>query len=111
MLKRVLPLLNIKPAEAHLVKQLFVVQFVLGIATAFLYTGSLTLFLSAFAINDLPKVFIISALLILFFNNVYAHYEAKLSPSKLLQLVVLFSMISTVLFWVALKLYAALWLI
>ncbi len=111
MLKRVLPLLNIKPNEAHLVKQLFLVQFVLGVATAFLYTGSLTLFLSAFAINDLPKVFIISALLILFFNKVYAYYEEKLSPSKLLQIVVLFSMVSTLLFWIALKAYAALWLI
>src|SRR4051812_26642452 len=105
MLKKLLPLLNIKAGEAGLVKDLFLVQFALGIATAFLYTGSLTLFLSAYSIRELPKVFLLSALLILAFNRAYAWYEKKYAPGKLLQLVVLFSLVSTFVFWVVLKLF------
>jgi AAA family ATP:ADP antiporter len=111
MLKRILLLLNIKPSEANLVKDLFFVQFALGVATAFLYTASLTLFLSAFSINNLPKVFIVSAMLILMFNKAYAYFEKKYEASGLLQLVVVFSMVSTVIFWVFLKLYSHHWLI
>lgn len=111
MLKRILLLLNIKSSEANLVKDLFLVQFALGIATAFLYTASLTLFLTAFSINNLPKVFIVSAMLILMFNKAYAFFEKKYDAASLLQLVVVFSMVSTVVFWVILKLFSHHWLI
>jgi AAA family ATP:ADP antiporter len=110
-LKRLLPLLNIKPHEAGLVKRLFLVQFALGIATAFLYTGSLTLFLSAFSINQLPNVFLLSAILIFIFNSAYTHFEKTRAPGKLLQLVVVFSLFSTLLFWFILKMMPLPWLI
>src|SRR6188768_4206408 len=111
MLKRILLLLNIKASEANLVKDLFFVQFALGIATAFLYTASLTLFLSAFSINNLPKVFIVLSMLILMFNKAYAYFEKKVDAVSLLQLVVAFSLVSTIVFWMILKLFSHHWLI
>ncbi len=110
-MKGLLMLLNIKQGEARLVKHLFFVQFALGIATAFLYTASLTLFLTAFSINDLPKVFIVSALLILMFNKAYAYCEKTYEPARVLQLVVIFSLVSTIVFWCILKIFSHHWLI
>ena len=110
-MKKLLTLLNIKPNEAVLVRHLFLVQFALGIATSFLYTASLTFFLSTYTISYLPRVFILSALLILFFNKVYEYFEKKYTPEKLLQLVVQFSLFSTLAFLVILKIFSVHWLI
>ncbi|MFN2456953.1 MAG: hypothetical protein ABR502_02020 [Chitinophagaceae bacterium] len=110
MFKRIMPLLNIKPAEASLVKHLFIIQFLLGIATAFLSISSLTLFLSSFSVKDFPKVLILSALLILFSNKVYAYFEKKYSSSELLYQVILFSLASTSLFWVFILVFDSTWL-
>jgi len=102
-----MPLLNIKPSEAGLVKRLFLVQFALGIATAFLYVGSLTLFLTSFEkvkqLNKvlllLPKAFILAAVLVTLFNLAYSYIEKRYSSVKVLQLVTAFSGASVLVFW------------
>ena len=90
-----MPLLNIKPSEAGLVKRLFLVQFSLGIATAFLYVSSLTLFLHSFkevkAFQFIPKAFLLTAVLVLVFNQLYAYIEKRFSSVKVLQWVALFA--------------------
>lgn len=111
MLKHLFNLLNIKPNEAGLVKHLFLIQFLLGVATSFLYTSSLTLFLSSFSIKILPWVFILSAVLILAFNRAYAYFERKYSALLLLKTVVFFSILSTIVFWFMIKLFNKPWLI
>jgi AAA family ATP:ADP antiporter len=101
MYKRILLLLNIKPGEFRVVKKLFLVQFFLGIAIAFLFTGSLTLFLYSQP-QRVPEVFVAAAILLFFFNIFYGKLEAKLPSIKLLQLVILFSVLSIFCFWFAL---------
>src|SRR4051794_6012605 len=71
MYYRILQLLNIKPSESALVRELFTIQFFLGIATAFLFTSSLTMFISHYEINVLPVSFILSAILLFVFNRIY----------------------------------------
>src|ERR1700716_1500468 len=100
MYKRILLLLNIKPGESGVVKRLFLVQFFLGIATAFLFTGSLTLFLHSYP-QRLPEVFIYAAVLLFLFNGFYGKLEAKISAIKLLEIVIIFSAVSIFCFWIA----------
>jgi len=102
-------LLNIKPGESGVVKRLFLVQFFLGIATAFLFTGSLTLFLHAYP-QRLPEVFIYSAFLLFLFNVFYGKLEAKISAVKLLEIVLVFSALSILCFWLAQKYLSFYWL-
>ena len=108
MFKKLMPYLNIKPAEAGLVKRLFLAQFALGIATAFLYVSSITLFIHSLkhekALLYLPKPFILAALLVLLFNQGYAYIEKKYAPIKVLQIVTLFSGVSVLVFSVGLRL-------
>lgn len=96
----ILNLLNIKTSEAAVVKQLFLVQFFLGLATSFLITSALTLFLNTYHIKELPKVSLLAAGLLFIANYVYARLEAKLSAKKLLQVIILFSLISIAFTWV-----------
>ncbi|RNI27248.1 hypothetical protein EFA69_13900 [Rufibacter immobilis] len=103
-------LLNIKPAEAKLVKQLFVVQFFLGVATAFLFTSTLAMFLHAFEVREIPRVYILSAGLLLVANAFYARLEARLPAKRLLQTIILFSTFSILFTWAGVSFLAAEWL-
>lgn len=95
----VLQLLKIKPHETALVKRLFAVQFLLGVSTAFLFTSSLTTFISVYHINALPYVYITSALLLIIFNRIYSYLDELMTSPKLLEVVILFSIFSVLLFW------------
>ncbi|RDC62314.1 hypothetical protein [Adhaeribacter pallidiroseus] len=110
MKSKIYSLLNIKPAEVRVVKQLFLVQFFLGVGTSFLFTSALTLFLATYPIKELPKVSLLAAGLLLGANYVYAALEAKLSPKKLLQVIILFSLISIVFTWLEAALFPITWL-
>ncbi|WP_205500808.1 hypothetical protein [Rufibacter psychrotolerans] len=102
-------LLNIKPAEARVVKQLFLVQFFLGIATAFLFTCTLAMFLHTFAAKDIPLVYLVSAGLLLGANAFYARLEARLSAKKLLTTIIFFSAFSILVTWGGVSFLAAQW--
>ena len=110
MLKQIFRLLNIKPNEAALVNQLFLIQFLLGVATSFLSIISLTLFIISFPISILPWVFILSAILILLFNRAYAYFEHKYSALAVLRIVVYFFIASTFIFWLLTRLFPNPWL-
>ncbi|QMU28325.1 hypothetical protein [Adhaeribacter radiodurans] len=110
MKSRIVTLLNIKPTEVGLVKQLFLVQFFLGVATSFLFTSALTLFLATYPIKELPKVSLLAAGLLLVANYIYARLEAKLSAKKLLQVIILFSLGSIVFTWLEATLFSISWL-
>jgi len=91
-------ILNIKPGESRLVMQLFLIQFFIGIATAFLFTGSLALFLSGYPIVVLPEAYVLSSILLVFINQLYAKMDARYSSLKLLRIIILFSAASVLLF-------------
>src|SRR5215210_3577434 len=102
MYYKLLQLLNIKPHESAVVRKLFTIQFFLGVATAFLFTSSLTMFLSAYKIKMLPVAYILSACLLLVFNRIYSYLDEKFSSPKLLGIVILFSGFSILFFWLLL---------
>ncbi|MDQ3290982.1 MAG: hypothetical protein M3Q05_06790, partial [Bacteroidota bacterium] len=109
MKNRVFALLNIKPSEAVLVKHLFLVQFFLGVATSFLFTSALTLFLATYPIKELPKVSLLAAGLLLLANYFYARLEARLSAKKLLQVIILFSIGSILFTWLEATVFSISW--
>ena len=110
MYNQIILLLNIKPGETGLVKKLFLVQFFLGVATAFLFLSSLLLFLSTYDIHLLPRVYLLAAGLLLLFNYLYTRLEERFSPSELLKVVVIFSAASLLLFWLAIEFSVSTWL-
>ncbi|WP_210465729.1 NTP/NDP exchange transporter [Rufibacter roseolus] len=103
-------LLNIKPSEYKIVRQLFLVQFFLGIATAFLFTSTLTMFLHSFSVQHIPEVYILSALLLLLANWGYSKLEHRLTSRKLLEKIILFSAGSLLFTWVTISFLDFKWL-
>jgi len=103
MYQSLLTLLKVKPHETTLVKKLFAVQFLLGVSTAFLFTSSLTTFISVYHINALPLVYMASAILLIFFNRIYSYFDEKMTSPKLLEVVILFSVVSVFLFWIGIS--------
>ncbi|HEX8356243.1 MAG TPA: hypothetical protein VF610_02475, partial [Segetibacter sp.] len=99
MYYKLLQLLNIKPHESAIVRKLFTIQFFLGVGTAFLFSSSLTMFLSAYSIKTLPVAYIFSACLLLIFNRIYGYLDEKYSSPKLLAVVISFSALSVLVFW------------
>jgi hypothetical protein len=71
----------------------------LGVGTAFLFSSSLTMFLSAYSIKTLPVAYIFSACLLLIFNRIYGYLDEKYSSPKLLAVVISFSALSVLVFW------------
>ncbi|RNI21976.1 NTP/NDP exchange transporter [Rufibacter latericius] len=103
-------LLNIKPSEYKIVRQLFLVQFFLGIATAFLFTSTLTMFLQAFKVEHIPEVYILAAFLLLLANWGYSRLEHQVTSRKLLQKIILFSAGSLLFTWVTISFHEFKWL-
>jgi len=99
MNRSILLLLNIKPGEAPLVRKLFTVQFFLGIATAFFFTSTLTMFLAEYKIDKLPIVYLTSAALLFGFNYLYHYYDERVNSPHLLEMVILFATASIVTLW------------
>lgn len=110
MYRRINLLLNIKPSEANLVGHLFLVQYFIGVATAFLFTSSLTLILSSYPITIYPKIYILAAGFLFIANILYSRLEARFAPDKLLQVIVAFSAGSILLHWACLTFISSLWL-
>ncbi|MGV3588464.1 MAG: NTP/NDP exchange transporter [Adhaeribacter sp.] len=110
MYNQIISLLNVKPGEISLVKKLFLVQFFLGLATAFLFISSLTLFLSAFEINLLPRVYMLAAFLLLGVNFLYARLEERLAPENLLKVIISLSATSLIIYWVCISFISSPWL-
>lgn len=110
MNRRINQLLNIKPSETKLVGHLFLVQYFIGIATAFLFTSSLTLILSSYPITIYPKIYILAAGFLFVANMIYSRLEPRLAPDRLLQVIVAFSAGSVLLHWACLTFIASQWL-
>lgn len=105
MYHKILHLLNVKPSESALVRQLFTIQFFLGIGTAFLFTSSLTMFLSSYEVKILPVSYILAACLLFIFNRIYSFLDERLTSPKLMKVVIGFSAFSILFFWVLLNFF------
>lgn len=91
----ILRLLNVRPHEYKLVRQMFVVQFFLVIGTSFLFISSDAIFLAKYPIIELPKAFLITGVCLFFFNRIYSKIEHQVSVRRLLFTIILFSMLLT----------------
>lgn len=89
-----LRLLNIKPSEAWLVRNLFFLQLFQSIGIAMLLTLSNALFLAQFDVDELPKVYVLSGLILLLVNYVYAKLEHKLPMQQLILYILMISALS-----------------
>ncbi|HEX5554899.1 MAG TPA: MFS transporter [Chitinophagaceae bacterium] len=97
MQEKLLRLLNIRPHESALVKKLFLVQFFLVIGSAFLFVTANAIFLSAYHIIELPRAFLLSGIFILAFNWVYSKAEHRVNTRQLLNGIIIFSAVVTLL--------------
>lgn len=107
----ILRLMNVRATESALVFRLLAIQFVLGLATAFLISASYSLFLYEYPVTKAPDVFILAAVILFPINAIYARADLKLNSKKLLQATILFAALSMALmlgFW---KLTSFKWMI
>ncbi len=105
----VLKFLNIRREEAGLVKNLFAMEFFQGAGIAFFFTAAFTLFLKKFAITELPKVFILSALLLWLTGIFYTQLEHKLKTRSLGIFITLFMASNILLFRIGYELIGSSW--
>jgi|GEM_PF-763024 len=92
-------LLNLKPGEVGLARQLFLVQFLLGVGAAFVFTSSITLFLATYDSYQIPYVYMLAAGLLLVANYGYGLLEHHLPPQRLLRVIILVASLSLIGVW------------
>lgn len=98
MKNRILQLFNIRKSEAWLVSNLFWMQFFQGVGVAVFNTVAFAMFLEHFSVNELPKVYLFSALLLWLTGFLYSKFEHALSV-KVLALGVIVFVSASILFF------------
>ncbi len=111
MKERMYSILNIRRKESRLVFKLMLLQFLLGIATSFLYTVSYAVFLETFSIQELAKIYLFTSFALAFVNFIYEKLEHSLNIIQLFKRIILFSAILLILIWVAIFFTGKEWLI
>jgi AAA family ATP:ADP antiporter len=111
MNKRLLQLFNIRTDEAWLVNNLFWLQFFQGVGIAIFNTIAFALFLQQFDIQQLPKVYIFSALLLWAAGYVYNKIEHIIPVKKLVLGIIVFIAASILLFRLHFFAFHAVWII
>ena len=91
-------LLNIRRDETWLVSQLFFLQFFQGAGVALFFTVANALFLERFPIHELPKVYILAALMLWITGYLYSQLEHSLSVKVLIGTVISIMAISVGVF-------------
>lgn len=104
MRARLLQLLNVRKDEAWLVTNLFWLQFFQGAGVAIFNTVAFAMFLEHFDVNELPKVYLFSAILLWIAGLLYTKVEHSLPVKKLVPAVILFVAGSILFFRVELSL-------
>ncbi len=102
MRQRILNILNIKESESNQVLDLLSVQFFIGLATAFLNTISITLFIYNFPVSELPWIYVTVAVVLIVLNIFYEKLEHSLSPFQLLKLIIGLGTGVLILLWMGL---------
>src|SRR5215213_9404503 len=90
--------LLIRPSESKLVSKLFLFEFFQGSSIAIFFTTGISMFLEKRSTAELPKVFMLSAILLWICGFVYSKLEHKLSIRSLILSVLVFNLTSIVVF-------------
>lgn len=96
-----LRVLNVYPNEWHIVKRLYLFQFLQGAGIAFFFTSAFAQFLEKFPITELPWVMVYSALLLWAAGLLYTKLEHALSFEKFNWIIITFMAASILLLWIA----------
>lgn len=96
--ENILHLLNIRKNEGWLVKHLFFLQFFQGAGVALFFTAANAIFLQRFPIEELPKVYLMAALLLWLTGFLYSKLEHHLSVKTLIATVILLMASSVLVF-------------
>ena len=92
---------NVRAEEVGVVKKLFFLQFFQGAGIAFFLTASLTLLLERFNIEQIPYVFIFSAILLWISGFIYSKLEHKYPLHKVAFMITIFMILSILIFRLA----------
>ena len=103
MKERIYRTLNIKYSESGQVLDLLLVQFFLGLATAFLNIVAFTLFIYNFPVHQLPVVYLSVAVLLFATNLAYEKIERRITPLQLLKVIIVFSAVVLLFLWIGLS--------
>jgi ATP:ADP antiporter, AAA family len=90
--KAILDFLMIRESEAGLVSKLFIFEFFQGAAIAIFYTAAVSIFLTYLPVSDLPKVFVLAAVLLWLTGFVYNKLEHRLSIQRIILIGLLFNL-------------------
>jgi AAA family ATP:ADP antiporter len=96
--RSILQLLLVRESESKLVSRLFVFEFFQGASIALFFTTAISLFIDHLPTSELPKVFILSALLLWATGFLYSKLEHSLSSRQLIFGVLGFNALCIVLF-------------
>ena len=107
MKARILNILNIKPSESGYIFDLLRVQLFIGIANSFVNVVAISLFIDNFNMDQLPEVYLISAIFLLVLNVVYEYMEKRFSPLNLMKYIILGFATILFLLWVGLNIWDA----
>jgi len=108
-LDRFLRVLNIQPDESRIVSGLFFYSFVMGLAKVFQLTAAQALFLEAYDAADLAWVYIIASVVTIAVSAGYLRLGKVLGLRALILSNLVFSLVVTVLMWIALTTSDARW--
>ncbi len=111
MKERMYSILNIRKKESRLVFKLMLLQFLIGVATSFLYTVSYAAFLETFSIRELAKIYLFTGFALSIVNFVYEKLEHSLNIIALFKRIVLSAAILLILVWAGVFFTGAKWLI
>lgn len=87
----ILQTLQIRESESSLVSRLFIFEFFQGASIAIYFTAAISIFLEHLPAIELPKVFILSAVILWIFGFIYSKLEHALLTRQLIIAVLLFN--------------------
>ncbi|MFL5810172.1 MAG: hypothetical protein ACJ749_11665 [Flavisolibacter sp.] len=88
----------VRPSESKLVSRLFLFEFFQGSSIAIFFTTGISIFLEKRSTSELPRVFVLSALMLWLCGFIYNKLEHKLSVRSLILSVLVFNLSSIVIF-------------
>lgn len=107
--RTILNFILVRESESKLVKNLFIFEFFQGSGIALFFTAAISIFLHHLPTTDLPKVYILSAILLWITGYLYHKLEHALSIKNLITFVVVFNTAIILLFRVLYNYNIELW--
>lgn len=87
--RSILNFILVRESESKLVKSLFIFEFFQGSAIALFFTASISIFLKHLQASDIPKVYLLAAVLLWLIGLLYHKLEINLSIKRLIYVVVI----------------------